>query len=87
MSCGVSLKRMNAFFELQSNNSFNSLEKVFPNDMIENLISINQSKDPKLLIVNDEPFQLLTLKMLIQSHKENLEIVTAINGDQAVRYI
>lgn len=78
---------MNAFFELQSNNSFNSLEKVFPNDMIENLISINQSKDPKLLIVNDEPFQLLTLKMLIQSHKENLEIVTAINGDQAVRYI
>lgn len=41
----------------------------------------------KILLVNDEPFQTILMQTQLNTIKGNLEIITAINGDQAVRTI
>ena len=40
----------------------------------------------KMLVVNDEPFQLMVIQRIL-SEIRDIEFVTAINGDQAVREI
>ena len=50
------------------------------------LIFSNEISHIKLLIVNDEPFQLMIIQQIIREVRD-VEIVTAINGDEAVKAI
>ena len=80
--CNDSLKRDDCFNKLMSSLDLKSVHIDCASSSISK--SNNLQNKYKFLIVNDEPFQLLIMVQILQNLKD-VEIVTAINGDLAVR--
>lgn len=86
-----SLPRVNAFntfgeFTLSSHSGLDQTDSL--DFVTSNSVNLNFNQaEFKILIVNDEPFQLLAIQNIVQHLNKEVFIKTALNGDLAVREI
>ena len=89
-----SLRLMNSQISIKSVNKFSGLisrqshpQPSINSELLNQNVSISQRTSYKILVANDEPFQLTFMRSFLENTHPANEVVSVMNGDQAVKLV